>query len=163
MRGRKQLSTHLKGLRGTRQKCRETPGLVDVQAPSSPPVMPTSFTKLEKAVWNHHAPTLIEAGLLTILDREMFVGYCTAVVQAREATKQLKKDGTIIKNPVSGLPMKHPAWSILKDAILLVHKLGSEFGLTPASRLRIKVPEKKIPSKFEKFLKNGEATCDQHG
>ncbi|HUE75166.1 MAG TPA: P27 family phage terminase small subunit [Pirellulaceae bacterium] len=61
-----------------------------------------------------------------------------------------------VKSPEKGFPMKSPDLSIADQAMETLRKLMVEFGLTPSSRSRIKVPEGGEPGdEFDRFMEAG--------
>ena len=79
-------------------------------------------------------------GLLSVTDRAALAAYCTAWSRWVEAEAMVKKFGTIVKSPEKGFPMKSPYLTIADQALETMRKLMVEFGLTPSSRSRIRVP-----------------------
>lgn len=150
-RGRKKLPTQLKVLKGTLRNHREkTPGMVEPDPAQSGLKMPDHFSDLEAAVWNAHAQDLHASKLLRDVDYPQFIAFCVAVATMLEMKATLARDGKIIMGTFG--PVKHPAWAILKDAMVFINKFGSEFGLSPAARARVKVPEPKPDNPLKAFL-----------
>jgi P27 family predicted phage terminase small subunit len=56
------------------------------------------------------------------------------------AEEQVAKFGTIVKSPEKGFPMKSPYLTIADQALETMRKFMVEFGLTPSSRSRIRLP-----------------------
>ena len=95
-------------------------------------------------------------GLLSRADRPALAAYCTAWSRLVEAEGMVKKFGAIVKSPEKGFPMKSPYLSIADQAMETMRKLMVEFGLTPSSRSRIKVPDGGEPGdEFDRFLEAG--------
>jgi P27 family predicted phage terminase small subunit len=154
MRGRKPKPTLLKVLDGN-------PGKrpLNEREPSAPPGIPECPAWLDeeaKAEWERVIPELQEMGLLSSADRAALAAYCTAWSRWVEAEAQVKKFGTVVKSPEKGFPMKSPYLSIADQALETMRKLMVEFGLTPSSRSRIKVPEDgDAADEFDQFLEAG--------
>ncbi|MSP83823.1 MAG: phage terminase small subunit P27 family [Alphaproteobacteria bacterium] len=83
------------------------------------------------------APDPAGSGLLTRDDRALLAAYCVAWSRWVEAERHVAAYGTIVEAPRTGLPMANPHLAIANKAMEQVTKIGSEFGLTPASRARI--------------------------
>ena len=67
----------------------------------------------------------------------------------------VRKYGEIVKSPEKGFPMKSPYLTVADQALETMRKLMVEFGLTPSSRSRIRVPEQgDAASEFEQFLED---------
>jgi P27 family predicted phage terminase small subunit len=81
------------------------------------------------------------------------IGYCVAVDVVRASSETIaaegrytrsevvetvtKPDGTVVERASYGAWRSHPAVVIQKNALLVMHKFLSEFGLSPASRARV--------------------------
>jgi P27 family predicted phage terminase small subunit len=73
-----------------------------------------------------------------------------------KAEEQVRKYGTIVKSPVKGFPMKSPYLTVADQALETMRKFMVEFGLTPSSRSRIRVPgQSNAADEFEAFLEAG--------
>jgi len=94
----------------------------------------------DQAEWDRVMAELSEMGLLTLADRAALAAYCTAWSRWVQAEDMVRKFGTIVKSPEKGFPMKSPYLSIADQALETMRKLMVEFGLTPSSRSRIRVP-----------------------
>ena len=102
------------------------------------------------------AKVLTDMGLLTLADRAAFTAYCVVYGRWVDAEKQVRKLGTIVKSPATGFPMKSPYLTVADQAMEAMRKLLVEFGLTPSSRSRIKLPAEGGPAdEFEQFLEAG--------
>jgi len=138
MKGRKPTPTMLKVLSGN-------PGKrpLNEREPVTPqglPEMPAWLDDEAKAEWGRITVDLAEMGLLSKADRPALAAYCTAWSRWVDAEAQVKKYGAVVKSPDKGFPMKSPYLSIAEQALETMRKLMVEFGLTPSSRSRIRVP-----------------------
>ena len=94
--------------------------------------------------------------LLTPADRSALMAYCVAYARWVKAEQQVKQYGTIVKSPDKGFPMKSPYLTIADQAMESMRKFMVEFGLTPSSRSRIKLPEDKdAADEFDLFVGAG--------
>ena len=110
-------------------------------------------TATAKAEWERVIPELQMMGLLSTADRAALAAYCTAWARWVEAEAMVRKLGTIVKSPEKGFPMKSPYLTIADQALETMRKLMVEFGLTPSSRSRIKVPDDgEAADEFDQFL-----------
>ena len=138
MRGRKPKPTILKVLDGNPGK---RPLNDQEPCPSHGiPDQPDWLDAEAQAEWVRVTAELSDMGLLTLADRAALTAYCTAWSRWVEAEAMVKKFGTIVKSPEKGFPMKSPYLSIADQALETMRKLMVEFGLTPSSRSRIRVP-----------------------
>jgi P27 family predicted phage terminase small subunit len=138
MRGRKPKPTILKVLDGNPGK--RPLNDREPQPPGGIPVRPDWLDAEAQAEWGRVTGELQMSGLLTVADRAALAAYCTAWSRWVEAEAMVKKYGTIVKSPAQGFPMKSPYLSIAEQALETMRKLMVEFGLTPSSRSRIRVP-----------------------
>ena len=109
-----------------------------------------------KAEWFRTCKALKEMGLLSLADRTALAAYCTLYSRWVHAEEQVRKFGAVVKSPVQGLPLKSPYLSVADQALEAMRKFLVEFGLTPSSRSRIRVPEGgAVVDEFEAFLEAG--------
>jgi len=154
MRGRKPKPTLLKTLEGNPGK-RPLNDREPVP-PEGIPDCPDFLTNEARAEWFRIAKVLKEMQLLTLADRAALAAYCTAYGRWVEAEKQVQKYGTIVKSPHKGFPMKSPYLTVADQALESMRKLMVEFGLTPSSRSRIKVPANRdATDEFDLFIGAG--------
>jgi len=110
------------------------------EAPQGVPEMPAWLDDEAKAEWGRITMALAEMGLLSKADRPALAAYCTAWSRWVDAEAQVKKYGAVVKSPDKGFPMKSPYLSIAEQALETMRQMMVEFGLTPSSRSRIRVP-----------------------
>jgi P27 family predicted phage terminase small subunit len=108
--------------------------------PAGLPDCPDWLDEEAKAEWQRIVPELDAMGLLSRVDRPALAAYCTAWSRWVNAEEQVRKFGPIVKSPERGFPMKSPYLSIADQALEIMRKMMVEFGLTPSSRSRIRVP-----------------------
>jgi P27 family predicted phage terminase small subunit len=138
MRGRKPQPTKLKLLRGNPGK-RPLPEN-EPQLEASMPEPPEFLEGAGLKEWNRIAPLLHGAGLLTALDSAALGVGCQSYGVYLEATRNLRKSGTVIKS-IQGQPMMSPYLKVANVALQQWTRMLAEFGMTPSSRTRIKVPD----------------------
>jgi P27 family predicted phage terminase small subunit len=102
------------------------------------------------------AKVLQDMGLLTRADRAALAAYCTAYSRWVTAERQVQRLGTIVRSPLKNFPMKSPYLTVADQALETMRKFMIEFGLTPSSRSRIRVPEgSRAADEFDAFLETG--------
>ena len=154
MRGRKPKPTLFKALEGN-------PGKrpLNDREPKPRAVVPKcpDFLKGEaRAEWYRSVKVLKDMHLLTAADRSALAAYCTTYARWVEAEEQVKKYGAIVKSPDKGFPMKSPYLTIADQALETMRKFMVEFGLTPSSRSRIRIPDDPAAmDELEAFLEAG--------
>ena len=153
MKGRKPTPTTLKVLNGNPGKRplneREPQPLVGV------PMRPDWLDAEAQAEWDRIVPELQAMRLLASADRAALAAYCTAWSRWVQAEEQVRKFGPIVKSPEKGFPMKSPYLSIADQALENMRKLMVEFGLTPSSRSRIRIPADADADELDQFLEAG--------
>jgi P27 family predicted phage terminase small subunit len=111
--------------------------------------MPTGLSKAAKAAWVRTVAAM-PPGVLTPADRDVLAAYCGAVADLEELTRVIDRDGLILEvdaldrnGKPTGAKIKrvHPAAKLKADASNRVRQLAAEFGLSPASRSRVPMPE----------------------
>jgi P27 family predicted phage terminase small subunit len=136
VRGRKPLPSALKLVKG------ERPDRVNDDEPQPEDGIPECPSEVHKvrAVWDYTVKQLTRMRVLTMADRDMLLAYCQAVVTHDLAVRAVARDGMVVQTSSGGLTT-HPAIRIQRDAAAAMKSFGTEFGLTPASRTRIKVAD----------------------
>ena len=154
MRGRKPKPTCIRVLEGNPGK-----RAINDREPTPPPGVPDCPDYLDdeaKAEWFRTAKVLSDMGLLSLADRTALAAYCVVYSRWLKAEEQVKKFGSIVKSPEKGFPMKSPYLSVADQALDAMHKFMVEFGLTPSSRSRIRVPAGgQAKDEFDAFLEAG--------
>lgn len=88
--------------------------------------------------WYSRGPTLLTMGLLTPADEMSFALYCLQVDICIKASQDIQKNGQTIRGARG--EVRNPALASLASATTAATKLAAEFGLTPSSRGRMKLP-----------------------
>lgn len=113
-----------------------------------------------KKEWNRLAPELERIGLLTIIDKAAFAGYCQSYAKWKVAEEFIKKNGTTYRIPktdksgkvISVYIAAFPEVVIANQSLKQIKAFAVEFGLTPSSRGRICLPSELMDDDFEKLL-----------
>jgi len=104
--------------------------------------------------WERIAPELRRLGLLTTVDRAALAAYCQNYARWVKAEEFLSKnEWTSVTD--KGYIQQRPEIGIAHKAMALMKAFCQEFGLTPASRTRIAVPEPPKADPFEEWLRSG--------
>jgi P27 family predicted phage terminase small subunit len=139
VRGRKPKPTHLKVIAGNPGK---RPLSSDpIRLPSFQVDPPEFLDDYGKAAWRQVVPVLVEKGMFTKLDHVALATWCAAYSQWRRAMEALEKVGadtyeTVGKN--GNMFRARPEVGIANEAIRTMTRVGSEFGFSPAARLRLR-------------------------
>lgn len=129
------------GPRGRKAKPSREP-----KPPTGEPPMPAWLGKIARDEWRRIVPILSQLRVLTVADGAALASYCTAVGELSECTRIIEKEGRIIDKPVfdrNGQQVGtrkavNPILAMQRDAFARVKQFISEFGLSPASRVRVK-------------------------
>jgi P27 family predicted phage terminase small subunit len=154
MRGRKPKPTVLKLLEGNPGK-----RALNEREPTPPadiPDCPEYLDEEARGEWFRTAAVLRDMGLLTLADRTALAAYCVAYSRWLKAERQVQKYGAVTLSPNKKFPMKSPYLSVADQALETMRKFMVEFGLTPSSRSRIRLPGKDAASdEFDAFMDAG--------
>jgi P27 family predicted phage terminase small subunit len=112
--------------------------------------MPAWLSKDEQAEWKRITRELSAMQLLTSADADAIAVYCQVAVRYRAASDEVSRNGLTVMTP-NGYPVINPALSIVNKCIQQMHRLLTEFGMTPASRSRIAVPEQTTVDPYEEY------------
>lgn len=153
MRGRKPKPTALKLIQGN-------PGNYPLpkHEPKVDPALPDppSFLSFEaREEWTRVARELYLIGVLSAFDRAALAAYCQAYGRWEIAERKLNEsrerdrnfDGLIVST-TQGNAIQNPLIGIANTAMREMLKAAAEFGMTPASRARVSVPESQSASKW---------------
>lgn len=155
VRGRKPVPTALKLVKG------ERPDRMNTDEPMPEEGIPKCPVKTPAVVdvWNYTVQQLTAMRVLTMADRDLLLAYCQAVVMHREASRLLAQDGYILGHAVYEFDgqeiadrpklVTHPAVKLQREAAATIKAFGTEFGLTPAARTRIRVGDQKASEQQE--------------
>ena len=154
MRGRKPKPTTLKILEGN--PGRRPLNNREPQAPAEVPECPDFLDDEARAEWFRMAKVLQDMGLLSLADQAALAAYCVVYSRWVTAERQVQRLGTIVKSPQKNFPMKSPYLTVADQALETMRKFMVEFGLTPSSRSRIRVPKaSRAADEFDAFLETG--------
>jgi P27 family predicted phage terminase small subunit len=149
MRGRKPRPSYLKLLRGNAGEPRGD--MVQASEACAKPTCPAHLSPTAKAEWRRIAHQLHEVGLLTVLDRAAFAGYCQAYGRWVEAERKLAETPALLKLP-SGYVQANPWLGVANKQLELMQRYMAELGLSAVARTRVEVRHPHQRSKFDKLL-----------
>lgn len=142
------------------------------KAPTGAPEMPKGMRKAAQREWKRITRDLLELGVLTIVDGKGLMGYCDAYADWEEAQRECVAEGLWIEEPivnkegnVVGYKKKAAPWFTIKYAALKTMKsFLIEYGLTPASRTKLKIEKKPdgptFPTREESARTNDEPNLE---
>jgi P27 family predicted phage terminase small subunit len=117
------------------------------------PACPVDLSDEAKLEWNRLAPYLFNVGVITEADRSAFAAYCQTFGRWIQAERILSTEGEIIMS-TKGNRVQNPHLWVANRALGQMHKFCTEFGLTPASRSRLKI-DKPSEDEMDAFLARG--------
>lgn len=115
------------------------------------PNCPSWLDDVAKAEWKRVIPDLAGAGLVTTIDRSALAAYCVAFSTAKSAEEIIQREGLTFTME-NGYTQQHPAVGIRNNALEMMRKFMAEFGMTPASRSKIKLETPDGEDEVEEFL-----------
>ena len=134
--GRKNTPTGLKKLRGNPGK-----RALNEQEPKPDlliPECPDHLTGAAREEWNRVTQELYKLGILSEIDRAALAAYCMAWLDFVYASKKVDEEGEVITS-IKGGKYLNPWVGIKTSAMDRLVRIAAEFGMTPASRTKIKV------------------------
>jgi P27 family predicted phage terminase small subunit len=111
------------------------------------PEAPAHLSEYGRREWERIGPEIWALGLLTVLDETSFAAYCSAYGMWRTAEELLAREGLTVRGDRHAVA--NPLQKIAAQAARDVLRLGSEFGLSPAARVRVAAG--KLPASQSKF------------
>lgn len=164
-RGRRPLPTNLKKLRGNPGKRKLPKAGEEPTSSLADPEMPKGLSKVAQKEWRDVVPILREMKVLTKADGKALAAYCHNFSRWLEAEKEMERHGIMVEEPVFGRPdeqgerdivgykyKRNPCNSISNDAQKIMKSFLIEFGLTPASRAKLRVEKPSAPDPFDSYL-----------
>lgn len=101
------------------------------------PEPPDDLSRLAKKYWIEISETLFKGKVLTGADKQGLRVLCETYADWVTLTKKINKDGLITLNAI-GVPTINPLVRAADNKFTLLHKMLCEFGMTPASRTKVK-------------------------
>jgi P27 family predicted phage terminase small subunit len=102
------------------------------------PVCPPHLKGVARTEWTRITKELHALGILSLVDRAALVAYCTAWADYVQACKKVEKEGAVAISDKGGM-YQNPWVGIKNSSMDRLVRISSEFGMTPASRTRVKV------------------------
>lgn len=109
---------------------------------------PPHLTGEAFAEWCRVAPPLFDIGVLTPIDRTYLALYCESVGVYHDAMRVVEREGITVTGANGGI-VKNPAYQVARDSSDTMLKYGGRFGLSPADRARLQLPDAEAVSDDE--------------
>ena len=139
MRGRKPRPTVLKLIEGNpgKRALNDREPMPCVEIPECPEYLDTTA----RAEWDRTSQVLAEWASSRWPTGRRWPPTASSTAAGCMPKSRCPKFGTIVKSPEKGFPMKSPYLTVADQALEAMRKFMVEFGLTPSSRSRIRVPD----------------------
>lgn len=98
------------------------------------PSVPTHLNPEETKLYRHCMNSL-PPEILTAADEAMLEVFAVAWARFRYANKQVGTIGLMVQSPTG--PMRNPLLIVIEKNADIIHKVGSQLGLSPAARARL--------------------------
>lgn len=134
--GRKNIPTELKKLKGNpgKRALNEKEPKPDVEIPECP----AHLAGEGRTEWNRITKELQALGIIARIDRAALTVYCMAWLDFVYASRMVDEEGEVITS-IKGGKYQNPWVGIKTSAMDRLVRISAEFGMTPASRTKIKV------------------------
>lgn len=130
----------------------------EVQPTLGKPKCPSWMQGNERKTWTRLSKELSAMKVLTLADRDMLIPLVVAICELEKAVRKMNGDGTaenpgeeLVVSTSNGGRRANPLIGIIKQNQAAIKDLGSHFGMSPASRVRIKAPPKEKENNLEAF------------
>ena len=134
-RGRKALPSNLHLLHGTHRDDRHGGGVpVKIVNPDPPVGLPQDAA----TEWRRIAPILSGYRLLSDLDLTALEMYCRVYARWLDAERRLEESGELVFRTQTGYETQSAYLNIINQCFKQMQSLMGEFGMTPATRERLK-------------------------
>ena len=139
--GRKPLAQEVKEATGAFRKNPQRKAVTAPVADGQSPIAPKGLCRVAKAKWKEIIGDLKRNGVLSTDTRELLIAYCTTFAKWVEAKQKVAETGLAIESVNkygNQVITRNPYVSEMHKFREQLNKLLPEFGLTPASRQKLK-------------------------
>lgn len=157
MKGRKAIPSKITELRGGTKHTHKKPRSDQEPKPAEKmPACPKHLDVEAQVEWHRAGGILQQVGLMTELDMAVLAGYCQSYSEWARATIEIPTKGPVWLGK-DGIPRLNPWLRVAKEAFERMMKNAVLLGLSPSSRVNLKVENPKPKGKAELFMarKNG--------
>lgn len=102
---------------------------------------PPYLSKEAKAIWNRILPAMKTAGIVEVVDENLFTRYCDQFARWKQVCKQMAKEPMTVEvtTKYGSNIKKNPILQIEKELSDSLGKLESSLGLSPSARARLRI------------------------
>ena len=97
---------------------------------------PAKLSGYAKEKFNEVVPVLLKAEILTALDVQNVIAFCSSYQDFMNANDLIESNGLVLEDAINGKPYKNPAMTIKSEALKNMNMFGSNLGLDPVSRYK---------------------------
>lgn len=116
------------------------------------PECPDWLDKPAARIWHETVEHLRSMQTLAETDQVVIAAFSQSYADYAVLVVQIRNEGRTFETP-KGYIAKNPAVTMMNEARSAMLKLAAELGLSPASRTRIRVPEKRKKDDKDRFFK----------
>lgn len=136
------------------------PGHVPIGNEAKPdpsiPTPPDHLSDVALVEWRRVTPHLSAIGLLSQIDRASLAAYCQAYARWVEAETAMAKYGAVLFTREQKWPVLSPYYTIAMQSAKQMKEFMSEFGMSPASRVGLKVDgDARQADELDEFKRSG--------
>lgn len=142
---------------GLEEKYVSEPRPMAISADAIPPP-PDFLSDVGAAIWRENGEFLARMRVLTVADLQLLEMYCVAYENYRLCELAMKKAKTQFYQPHEGSKyvLEVPHGSVMRQYMKTMLEISREFGMTPAARGRMVLPEdKEAEDEMERLLRGG--------
>jgi P27 family predicted phage terminase small subunit len=119
------------------------------------PSCPKHLTGEARKEWRRISRDLLAANLLQVVDRAALAAYCQAWARWVDAELKMQEAGfSMVATTDKGYEYVSPWLTVANQALKQMRSFLTEFGLTPASRTRIQVPEQAEHDEYAEYRRS---------
>lgn len=147
--GRNPLPSKTKALRGTTRKCRETKSDIISVELVGPVSCPPHLKGEAKKIYEQKVQQCFAMGILSEIDADALAVYAWEYAELLRLAAELKDEGYVqTVETKNGSEVKiNPKEKVVARKIATVNALGSQFGWSPVSRMRLQAIAKEEEKK----------------
>lgn len=121
--------------------------------PTGDATCPDHLNGYAVTVWGRVMASM-PAGVYTASDIELLAAYCMACAELKRAYAHLEVEGRVVhvQTKWGTTPRRNPWSAIAAESTRQITTLGSQLGLDPMSREKIKAPDARVPKKFGRLV-----------
>jgi P27 family predicted phage terminase small subunit len=101
---------------------------------------PDDMPEDAKVIWRRMVPTLLQVGIIDVVDTMALEALCTQWARAKQAGRVINARGLFARGSTGQLT-EHPAVAIERNAHAMFLRFAEQYALTPVARTRLGLAE----------------------